>query len=158
MVNVPIDELSYIQWTPQGLLSCDTCLSTTIEAVDSETFQLTILHNNGCQAIALLDIIVKPQTRIYIPNAFSPNTDGINDFFTLFANERIVSIDELLIFDRWGELVFERKDFNPNEPSLGWDGKFKGEFMNPAVFVYYFKVRLDDGSTEIHSGDVSLIK
>ncbi|MEM8906361.1 MAG: SprB repeat-containing protein, partial [Bacteroidota bacterium] len=71
-VSVPIEELSFIQWTPQGLLSCDSCLTTTANLVEDETFQLTIIHNNGCATTALLNIFIRPAIRVYIPNAFSP--------------------------------------------------------------------------------------
>jgi len=157
-VNVPTNELSLIQWNPQGLLSCDTCLTTTVEAIDEESFQLTIVHNNGCAAQASINLIVRPKIKVYIPNAFSPNADGTNDFFTLYANERIGLIEEMSIFDRWGEVVFNRNNFSPNDPNLGWDGRFRGDFLNPGVFVYYFKVRMDDGTIENFSGDVTLMR
>ena len=158
IVNVPIDSLDYIQWAPPELLSCDTCLTTTIETLDDQTFQLTIIDNNGCIAIAVINIIVLPQVRIYIPNAFSPNFDGYNDYFTLFSNDEVEEILEMSIFDRWGEHVFQRENFQPNDPILGWDGRLKGEEMNPAVFVYIFEVKLKDGSTKVLSGDVTLQK
>ena len=158
IVNVPIDSLEYIQWAPPEFLSCDTCLTTTIEAVDDQTFQLTIIDNNGCLAIAVINIIVLPKVKIYIPNAFSPNFDGYNDYFTLFANDQVEEILEMSIFDRWGEHVFKKENFQPNEPIIGWNGRFKGEDMNSAVFVYIFKVKLKDGSTRVFSGDVTLMK
>jgi gliding motility-associated-like protein len=158
LVNVPIDSLDYIQWAPPELLSCHTCLTTTIETLDDQTFQLTIIDNNGCIAIAVINIIVIPQVRIYIPNVFSPNFDGYNDYFTLFSNDQVEEILELSIYDRWGEHVFKKENFQPNDPILGWDGRFKGEEMNPAVFVYIFQVKLKDGSTRVFSGDVTLKK
>ncbi|MFK8005044.1 MAG: gliding motility-associated C-terminal domain-containing protein, partial [Saprospiraceae bacterium] len=158
IVNVPVDSLEYIQWAPPELLSCDTCLTTTIEALDDQTFQLTIIDNNGCIAIAVINIIVLPRIKIYIPNAFSPNFDGYNDYFTLFANDQVEEILEMSIFDRWGEHVFKKENFQPNDPILGWDGRLKGEEMNPAVFVYIFEVKLKDGSTKVFSGDVTLQK
>jgi gliding motility-associated-like protein len=158
IVNVPIDSLEYIQWAPPEFLSCDTCLTTTIEAVDDQTFQLTIIDNNGCLAIAVINIIVLPKVKIYIPNAFSPNFDGYNDYFTLFANDQVEEILEMSIFDRWGEHVFKKENFQPNEPIIGWNGRFKGEDMNSAVFVYIFKVKLKDGATRVFSGDVTLMK
>ena len=97
-------------------------MTTTIETLDDQTFQLTIIDNNGCIAIAVINIIVLPQVRIYIPNAFSPNFDGYNDYFTLFSNDEVEEILEMSIFDRWGEHVFQRENFQPNDPILGWDG------------------------------------
>ncbi len=158
IVNVPVDSLEYIQWAPPEFLSCDTCLTTTVETLDDQTFQLTIIDNNGCIAIAVINIIILPQVKVYIPNVFSPNFDGYNDYFTLFANDQVDEILELSIFDRWGEHVFKKENFQPNDPILGWDGRFKGEDLNPAVFVYIFEVKLKDGSTKVFSGDVTLQK
>ena len=158
MVNVPPDELQIIQWTPEGQLSCDTCLRTTIQAISDEEFVLTIVHINGCLAQASLRIVVRPNINVYIPNGFSPNGDGINDGFTLYANERVKEIESLRIYDRWGEEVFNHSNFEPGRPDLGWDGSFKGEYLNPAVFAYVFRIRLDDGRTQLYSGDVTLVR
>lgn len=62
------------------------------------------------------------------------------------------------IFDRWGELVFENKNFAPNAPQFGWRGKAKGKFVNPGVYVYVVEVEYIDGGTEIFSGDVTVIR
>jgi hypothetical protein len=65
------------------------------------------------------------------------------------------------VFNRWGELVHERENFQPvieNTVDYGWDGKFKGEELNPAVFVYLAEVEFIDGRVEIYKGDVSLVK
>ncbi len=157
-VNVPVSELSSIQWSPEGLLSCDSCLTTTINALTNYSFQLTVVHQRGCVAVAELNITVVPETEIYMPNIFSPNGDGNNDYFTLYANDRVDMILALNIFDRWGELVFERKNFNPNDTGVGWDGKFKGKDMLPSVFAYYVEVLMVNGDTEIISGNVTLVK
>jgi gliding motility-associated-like protein len=129
-----------------------------VEAIENQAYQLIIVHDNGCIALAAIDLNVLPEPAVYIPNAFSPNGDGANDYFTLYANDQIEEIKTLSIFDRWGEYVFGRNGFKPNEPLLGWDGWFKGELMNPAVFVYFFEVKMKDGSTRFFSGDVTLLK
>jgi gliding motility-associated-like protein len=158
MVNVPAGDLSSIEWSPKGILSCDTCLSTTITTKVNQTLQLTVTHSNGCVATAIVNILVLPKPQIYIPNTFSPNGDGINDFFTLYANGGVESILELNIFDRWGEHIYQAQNFNPNLPELGWDGKFHSKEMPSGTFVYDIKVLLADGSTKTMTGDVTLVK
>ncbi len=158
LVNVPVQDLSSIQWNPPGILTCDTCLSTTIYASDDQTFLLTVIHENGCVATAELNINVVPATEIYIPNVFSPNGDGVNDYFTVYANERVDRIVELNVFDRWGEHIYQGKQLYPNDESSGWDGKFNGKELLPSVYTYILKVLLVDGSTESFSGSVSLVQ
>ncbi|MEL6635514.1 MAG: gliding motility-associated C-terminal domain-containing protein [Bacteroidota bacterium] len=157
-VNVEVEDLRSIRWTPADQLRCDTCLTTQILGIESQDYLLSIVHENGCPAEADLRVIIRPNFEVYIPNVFSPNEDGANDNFTLFANERVREIESLRIYDRWGEEIFLREGFAPNEPRLGWDGRFRGQLMNPAVFVYVFQIRLDDGTTRVLSGDVTLMR
>jgi gliding motility-associated-like protein len=94
---------------------------------------------------------------VYIPNIFSPNGDGENDEFTIFADQKaVVNIHYLQVYSRWGELLWERHDFPPNDVSLGWDGTFQGLPMNPAVFVYQAELEFIDGRKELFKGDVTL--
>ena len=158
LVNVPVGNLSSIEWTPKGILACDTCLSTTISAIGNQTLQLTVVHINGCRATAEIQIIVVPTPRIFIPNTFSPNGDGYNDFFTLFANSGVESILEFTIYDRWGELLYQAHDFKPNLPESGWDGKFHEKEMPSGTFAYTIKVSLGDGTTKLFTGDVTVVR
>lgn len=103
-------------------------------------------------------MLIDKDVNIFIPNIFSPNGDNINDRFTLFADDRVVKIHELKIFDRWGELMYQNYDFAPNDPNLGWDGTFRGKTVNPAVFVYYFVVEYIDGSKQLYKGDITLVR
>lgn len=157
-VNVPEDDLTSIQWKPPGILSCDTCLSTMIETTVNQTLQLTVIHVNGCIATAQLDIIFIAKPDIYIPNTFSPNGDGLNDLFTLYSNDGVSSVLEMNIFDRWGEHIYQAKNFNPNSAVIGWDGKFHHKEMQCATFVYYFKLLLADGTEKTITGDVTLLR
>ena len=150
--------MSQILWLPGENLSCDSCLITEVLASEEENYTLTIVHNNGCFATANLQVRIKPSPKVFIPNAFSPNGDGNNDFFTIFTNEEIEQIDEMLIFDRWGETVFRKNNFAPNNPAIGWDGRFKNELLNPGIFVYVVKLKTVTGEQQLFSGDVALIK
>lgn len=87
-----------------------------------------------------------------VPNAFSPNDDGHSDIFMLHGWEYCVASFSLVIFDRWGEKVFETE--NSYE---GWDGKYKGKPLDPAVFVYYIKARSFGGDNISRKGNISLI-
>lgn len=92
---------------------------------------------------------------VYIPNVFSPNGDGINDFFEIFfpENSTIQQVKAVQIIDRWGNLVFTTKNRLPK-----WDGTFQGQPLTPAVFRYSIILELANGQTEIIQGDVTLRK
>ena len=124
-------------------------------------YEIEITDDRGCRASDLLTIFVNKERPIFIPNAFSPNGDGINDYFQIFASEGIVkNVNQFIIFDRWGEVVFEARDFvptNSTDMKNGWDGLFKGDALNPAVFVYYAEIEFIDGWVELYKGDVTLV-
>ncbi len=90
---------------------------------------------------------------------FSPNADGVNDYFTIFGDvPNVQRIEKMIIFDRWGGVVFEQKDFLPNQLLEGWDGKFKGKPLNDGVFVYLIEIRFLDDEIIRYTGDISLMR
>lgn len=96
----------------------------------------------------------------YVPNAFSPNDDGENDFFTIHfvANNFITNVKSVKIFNRWGAIVFENNNILPNSSVTLWDGVFKGEKMNSGVFVWMMEMELLDGGSQLFSGDLNIVK
>jgi len=116
-----------------------------------------ILHlNNFCNDSAIIDVEVYYEEDIFIPNAFSPNGDRVNDIFTVFGSPEVAQVKTMLVFDRWGELVYERNSFPPN--TICWDGVFNGKMMDVAVFMYYVEVEMNNGDLVVKKGDVSLIR
>ncbi len=127
---------------------------------DNISYSLKAWDEHGCSVTAELFIRVdKTKVAIYAPTAFSPNNDGINDSFTLFANESAVTqINYLRIFNRWGNLVFEQNYFGPNQVELGWDGTFNGEHLKPGLFVWVAEVVYVDGRRRMLEGGVQLVR
>jgi len=76
----------------------------------------------------------------------------------LQANAEITDINTLRIFDRWGNVVFEKSGFKPDDPSQGWDGYFKGKLMNPDVFTYWVEYKTKYDTVETRAGDVTLVR
>ena len=144
------------KWFPNNSLSCEFCKITVAKPKKSTLYKIEVKDQNGC--LSWDWVHVKVISPIGFPNAFSPNGDGYNDFFTGFGNPDLVDINYLRIFNRWGAMIFSRENFEPNIESLGWDGTFKGQPMNPAVFVFVAEVMYNDGTVEIISGDVTLVK
>jgi gliding motility-associated-like protein len=88
-----------------------------------------------------------------VPNAFTPNGDGINDLWEIYGNKKSWLFVEVNVFDRWGEKVFESNDIN-----FAWDGKFKGTLMEPNVYVYVLKVTFVDDYTASNKGTVTIVR
>lgn len=94
----------------------------------------------------------------FIPNIFSPNYDGINDYFGPTASEAIEKIERLAIYNRWGSLVFEAKNLLSTEEEKMWDGTYKGEVVSPGVYVYHVKLKLISGKIIDLKGSVTVVK
>ncbi|MCB0643289.1 MAG: gliding motility-associated C-terminal domain-containing protein, partial [Phaeodactylibacter sp.] len=92
------------------------------------------------------------------PNAFSPNFDGVNDYFMLQDEGDVVDVRYLRVYSRWGERVFERSGFLPNTIEDAWDGTFRGERMNPGVYTWLAEILFRDGTVEQRAGAVHLIR
>ena len=120
---------------------------------------MTVINLNGCKTTAGIWIYVEKPRNVFIPNVFTPNDDGFNDIFYINADDSMIKqVNKFQVFSRWGELVFTDEDFQPNTPDHGWDGFFKGEKLNPSVFVYYAEIEFIDGLVKIYKGDVTLRK
>jgi gliding motility-associated-like protein len=99
------------------------------------------------------------ENELYIPNAFSPNDDGRNDLFKIFPNEATsANIDRLLVFSRWGELVYEQYNIDASATEGWWDGTFNGEALPPDVFTYFAEATFANGEVKRYEGDVTLVR
>lgn len=134
-------------------------LSIWAKPLQSTLYSVKAIDVNGCVDSINSWVFVKEISDVFIPNTFSPNQDAINDYFIPFVNNKtVVKISKLEVFNRWGELIFSRKDFNPNDEQLGWDGTFNGKILNSAVFVYVIEVEFINGRKKIYKGDITLIQ
>jgi gliding motility-associated-like protein len=156
-VSLPPGSLTRIDWSPDEILSCDSCLSPVAHPVENTRFFVTV-GSGECEASAEAMVFVKKDDPIYVPNAFSPNGDGINDLFVIYAGGAVSQIKTFLIFDRWGETVFKGVNFEPNNPYFGWDGMHRGAKMTPAVFTWFAEVELEDGTVKTFDGDLTLVR
>lgn len=155
---IPSEVPVTFQWSPADLLNCSSCAAPIAQPQRTGYFAVTVTNPNGCTSIDSLAIIVQKNRPLYIPNSFSPNADGANDYFTIYGGLSARSIRVLRVFDRWGELLFEGKDLPLGSEPLGWDGTFKGEALPSAVYVYYGEVEFVDGEVLTLKGDVSLLR
>jgi gliding motility-associated-like protein len=142
-------------WTPSYGLSCDTCPDPLFIPVDQDTvrtvYTLTTTYYNGCFVTASDTLLARTNNLIAIPDAFSPNGDGINDIFYIPAWS--VREFHMTIYNRWGTEVFETDDIH-----TGWDGTYRGAPQPSEVYTLFFTVSHFDGKTESHQGTVTLFR
>lgn len=152
--NFTIDSVGY---TSPFVLSCINCLNPNFIATVSGTIWVTAYDADGCSASDQVLINVKNRAEIYVPDAFQPGS-GDNGFFSVFSDAGIQSVRNFSVFDRWGNALFSRPDLPTNDPTAGWDGYFRGQAMQPGVYVYYFEVAWPDGTKEVYRGDVTILR
>ncbi len=157
LTNVPLNQLDSVVWSNEALLSCTDCLNPMASPTEATTFTVTI-YLNGCEISAEITIHVEYKNPVYAPNAFSPNLDDVNDAFRLYPGPRVAHIHSLSVFDRWGGMVFSRKDISPDDPEASWDGTLNGKELNPGVFVWFAEIELIDGTSKILEGEVILLR
>jgi len=116
-------------------------------------------YNNGsCVETACFTIRFEEIVDVYIPNVFSPNQDDKNDKFYIKADDSVTSIKTMRIYDRWGELLFEKANFAPNDKEAGWDGTFGTTTLLPGVYVYDIVVVTKENKEFRYTGDITLIR
>jgi gliding motility-associated-like protein len=153
--NGPIRTYS---WSPSQDLSCADCPTPVAYIKKDVCYVLNATNIYGCSGEDTMCIKVFCENgQVFIPNTFTPDNDGINDKF-LVRGKGIKSIKHFRVFNRWGEIVFERNDFPPNQPSFGWDGKVRGVLSTPDVYVYTAEVVCENDVLFTYKGNVTVIR
>lgn len=158
-LNISEQLITNIIWTSGEGLSCNNCLQPRLEALYSGVYTIEITDIFGCVGEASVNITLNNDVDIFMPSAFSPNGDHLNDFFTVYVNEnQVKKVNNLLIFDRWGNLVFAKNNFLPNDERDGWDGLAGDQLLDVGVYIYVVRLQLRDGSETIRKGQVVLMR
>lgn len=161
IVNVPFDSIQSVSWGPPlDSNDCVRCFSQTVAPIITTAYSVTVTTHKGCTDSDKILVVVDRRRYLYVPNAFAPGgSDGANRIFYVSAKPNTVkNIKAMQIFGRWGEVVFQRSDFQPNNPDVGWDGTFRRQPLNPGVFAWVLEVEFIDGVTEIYTGDVTIVR
>ncbi|HRG90601.1 MAG TPA: gliding motility-associated C-terminal domain-containing protein, partial [Chitinophagales bacterium] len=144
-------------WSPANGLSCTDCANPVVTTYNSMEYTVQVtadVNGNPCTAAQPVTVTVLPRYDLFIPNTFTPNSDGNNDVFRIFGNLQALKYLDVQIFNRIGEKVYESNDLN-----FAWDGTYKGRPLTPAVFVYTLRaVFVDNHTEELYKGTITLIK
>ncbi len=158
-LGIPLDQVDTINWSPETLGCSGDCLSQEVRPLVDTEYGIYVETVDGCPAEARIQVAVEFTEDIYVPNVFSPNGDGLNDLFYVYGKSSIVQqLNAFKVYDRWGNLMWSVDEFQPNDPTTAWNGQFKEEELNPAVFVWTVEVEYINGEVRTLSGDVTLVR
>lgn len=145
-------------WSPSTGLNCTECAVPFASPKATTKYNVRITDNNGCSASTDITVqVVCNNINYFVPNTFSPNGDGHNDVF--FPRGNFINlIGGLRIFNRWGELIFEKKNFAANDASSGWNGLYKGKPADPDVYIYMIEFICENGAIVSYKGNVTLLR
>lgn len=151
-------DITRVQWQPATGLSCTDCLQPLVTPKTAVTYLVTASNQYGCVSKDDITIKLVCQSGVtFLPNTFTPNGDGQNDVFYIRGRGiRLVKV--FRIFNRWGQVMFERGNYNIEDMSMGWDGKINGQVVNPEVFIYYAELVCDTGEIFVLKGNVTVLK
>ncbi len=153
--NLPV---SQVRWTPGTYMDCPTCLSTEVIIKDTITFIVRATTVGGCEDKDTVTIAVTHQPVRYVPNVITPNNDQVNDVLEiLIETVSFKSIDQIVVFDRWGSLVHQESNTLPSDVLKVWDGYTARGPAAAGVYFYSIDFTLRDGTREHIRGDVTVI-
>jgi hypothetical protein len=151
------DSLAIEWFDPLGnSLSCLDCPEPVAIPLQDVQYILRV-NNEVCRDTAVIDVLVDKTRRIYIPNVFSPNGDGVNDYFYVQSPDP-GRIRSFTVYDRWGSVLTDIDDSVLNDLLSGWDGRSKGELLNSGVYLYFMQIEFLDGEVEEFVGTVTILR
>ena len=122
------------------------------------TYVVTVTSEFGCTASDNVLVTVRCDgSQIWLPNTFTPNADGQNDFFYPHG-KGLSQINRFRVYDRWGELIFDRANMPVNDRTAGWDGTYRNQTLKPDVYVWIINATCTNGDALELKGDISLIR
>ena len=154
-IHALVDTTMKILWSPGTAVENPNAYTTKVTPKETTTYTVTILDSMGCARTASVTVYVISmacdQDIAFVPNTFTPNSDGKNDILYVKSND--LTEIYFTIYNRWGEMVFETKDLKK-----GWDGTYKGMQVDPAVFAWYLTGTCNNGNEFYKKGNVTLLK
>jgi gliding motility-associated-like protein len=163
-INADIDAVFSIEsilWSPLDSLNCMTadCQVISVSPNQNTIYTVQVVDSRGCTDFDEIEVRVSKRRNVFAANIFTPNEDGYNDTFELITGSGVTFVDYFKIYDRWGNLVFSRENFLPeNAIDNSWNGKYKDQDVQPGVYVYIAKVQFLDNEFIEFKGDITLLR
>ncbi|MEO7265921.1 MAG: PKD domain-containing protein, partial [Ferruginibacter sp.] len=158
LVPIISADVTNVTWSPTGSITQTNYPAITVKPKETTQYLVQVTNAGGCQSRDIVTVfVICNGANVFIPNTFSPNGDGANDIFYP-RGSGLFSIRSLKIFNRWGEIVYQKNDFMPNDERSGWNGMYKGQKLNPDVFIYTMEIMCDNSTVLTYKGNIALIK
>ncbi len=145
-----------INWVSEEALDENDVSVIEVAPLQTTVYEIEVANENGCIDTDFITIRVEKERNVYIPNVFSPNNDGTNDLFQIYAGQDVEKVNLFNVYDRWGNHVFTQKEIYPDDTEHGWDGTYNNKKMNPGVYIYYAEIEFIDGAVKVFKGDVTI--
>lgn len=166
-INASYDPPEYnvtIEWTPADGITCldPECFDISVIAPGTTTYTLTATNEAGCMADDQVVVTTNANYNVYQPNSIIIDATGNteNGFFRLFAGPSADVVEELLVFDRWGNRVYRETGLSlsdsGSDTKRGWDGRFRGQIVDSGIYSWVAKVRFVDNTIETLKGDIKV--
>jgi gliding motility-associated-like protein len=153
-----ITDVTDVTWTPTATIVGTSFPSVTVKPNVDTKYKVVATNPGGCVTESFVTVyVICDDANVFIPNTFSPNGDGSNEIFYP-RGTGLFTVKSFRIFNRWGEQVFEKYNFKPNNESAGWNGTFKGQKLLPDVYVYLMDIQCESGTILPYKGNIALIK
>ncbi|MBL7818553.1 MAG: gliding motility-associated C-terminal domain-containing protein [Saprospiraceae bacterium] len=153
--------LTSVKWTTSRDsvgLDCNNCTTTFAAPRLTTIFKVTMTDSFGCQLNKDIIVQVDKRRKVFAPTAFSPNEDGQNDRFGIFAGSGTRRILYMKVFNRWGSMLFACQNPTMYDDTDGWDGTYKGQALPSEVYIWIAEIEFEDGEREVFKGDVALFR
>lgn len=152
------EPVTAIRWTPSFAFNCTDCFAPILKTNSSTIISAIGNSQYGCVDTASITVIAYFEKHFILPNVFTPNGDGKNDYFYVIAGKEVSLVKSFVIMNRWGATVFNKNGTLPNSYSDGWDGSYKGKPAEAGTYIYQIMVQLSDGTTETYKGNITLLR
>lgn len=154
-----IQDVISLNWSSDLTIPCTDCSELIFKPEQSGFVAIMATNDLSCRAFDTLYIKVLPEPpkdteNVFIPNVFSPNGDGINDFFRPFFSEFQIQGGDLKVYNRWGGLVYDEQF--TDEPK-GWNGKFHNSYVNSGIYIYVLVLKVNE-LTKVYKGDITVYR
>lgn len=148
------------QWSATDPLNCPDCPEIRLGPIVADQWVFVFATStDGCPGQDSMFIEVVPLPDWIAPNVFTPNDDGINDFFSISLNRQDIFVSRLQVFDRWGSMVFNQMTDVSDQAKMTWDGKFKDQTLPPGVFAFRAEIKIPGRAEPVrYTGDVTLVR
>lgn len=148
-------------WSPRDstVLDCFNCRDPLATVTYQLSLKLLVTDGDGCTGEDIVTVYPQKDRPVFVPSGFTPNDDGNNDRLLVHAKEDIeMLVLYFRVYDRWGELLYEAREFEPNDKGFGWDGAFRGQPAQAGVYIWHIGLEFVDGVQEEYSGSTTLIR